>query len=241
MPPPQTETEFQELLGRAVAAGRGSAAIEQLWGVLVSSEEGWSRERRAPKHHGRSAAAPGGGWCYYPPGVTEENGYECKDMSRSDGKTAFYISMAVVIQHLVQAGWHGYRASEPEAAAEELAAAAVQRRPARARQQPDPGGSGPGAARAAAAGGGGGASKKQLKTVMGKLHEGKHYTVAADGKLSCSSCDKLYKDIGVLRGHYARGCDGGAWKRWRCDWCKVGHEECRGKAPGPNGPSTLCR
>ena len=39
---------------------------------------------------------------------------------------------------------------------------------------------------------------------------------AESGRLRCMGCDKLYADVGALKQHFSRGCDGGAWKSWRC-------------------------
>ena len=38
-------------------------------------------------------------------------------------------------------------------------------------------------------------------------------------------------------GIHSRNCDGGLW---RCTWCNCKADETSGKAPGPDGPRTLC-
>lgn len=41
----------------------------------------------------------------------------------------------------------------------------------------------------------------------------------------------------VALGGHRRYCDGGTW---RCNWCDCTYEVAKGKAPGPDGPKTLC-
>ena len=63
---------------------------------------------------------------------------------------------------------------------------------------------------------------------------------AESGRLRCMGCDKLYPDAGQLKGHFTKGCDGGAWKTWRCEWCHCSADETSKTGSGPNGRGTLC-
>jgi hypothetical protein len=57
-----------------------------------------------------------------------------------------------------------------------------------------------------------------------------------DGMYVCDLCHKAYVSMVALGGH-RRNCDGGNWK---CTWCVCSVDEAKGKAPGPEGPKTLC-
>ena len=71
-----------------------------IWEALQS--EGWTRESR------------GANFYYFPRGVTKDNGYHCKNSLTKDGspdpagRPAFYNTLAGVVRHLRQIGWHGY-------------------------------------------------------------------------------------------------------------------------------------
>ena len=57
-----------------------------------------------------------------------------------------------------------------------------------------------------------------------------------DGNYLCEACGAKFETIRGL-GSHRRGCSGG---NWRCEWCAKEETETAGKAPGPNGPKTLC-
>lgn len=57
-----------------------------------------------------------------------------------------------------------------------------------------------------------------------------------DGKYICEACGWKSDSIRGVASHQ-RSCTGG---KWTCEWCNVHESEARGKAPGPNGPRTLC-
>ena len=58
----------------------------------------------------------------------------------------------------------------------------------------------------------------------------------AEGNYLCEACGAKFETIRGL-GSHRRGCSGG---NWRCEWCAKEETETAGKAPGPNGPKTLC-
>jgi hypothetical protein len=57
-----------------------------------------------------------------------------------------------------------------------------------------------------------------------------------EGNYLCQACGATFETIRGL-GSHRRGCSGG---NWRCEWCAKEETETAGKAPGPNGPKTLC-
>ena len=59
---------------------------------------------------------------------------------------------------------------------------------------------------------------------------------AAVGPQTCDACGATFETGGALAGH-RRFCDGGTW---RCAWCACKKSETHGRAPGPDGPATLC-
>merc|ERR1712091_34622 len=55
-----------------------------------------------------------------------------------------------------------------------------------------------------------------------------------------SETPRRFKELcATCHGRRANGATGPRAEDWRCDWCET--SETRWRAPGPNGPSTLCR
>ena len=83
---------------------------------------------------------------------------------------------------------------------------------------------------------------KTLCSTCGSRYRSGHtkmiLTKEVDGKqkYACENCPATFDSVVALGGH-RRYCDGG---KWRCQWCEATYLECRGKAPGPQGPKTLC-
>lgn len=53
----------------------------------------------------------------------------------------------------------------------------------------------------------------------------------------CPTCLKQYRMQSALTKHLKKGCLTAVWK---CNWCECGLNDSRGRAPGPDGASTLC-
>eukprot|EP00041_Stephanoeca_diplocostata_P039519 m.1633740 g.1633740 ORF g.1633740 m.1633740 type:complete len:3183 (+) comp25410_c1_seq2:60-9608(+) len=72
------------------------------------------------------------------------------------------------------------------------------------------------------------------RSLMGSVDNAASFT----GEVwACATCHKEYKQQSALTRHMKQGC---LTINWRCGWCECKLEASRGRAPGPDGPSTLC-